>query len=120
MATVPWEGVVVFRVPLLGRSESLEKMGTSTDTSSRVTTRSSTKLADWAMHTTVKLGRELLLPTLVIVAVYWTTVCVAWTVGCVKSPLSEGSQLMVAPAGTLAEISKVTSLLGASQSVNIK
>src|SRR5690606_41758013 len=97
MATVPWEGVVVFRVPPLRRSESLEKMVTSTDTASRVTTRSSTKLADWAMHTTVKLGRGLLLPTLVIVAVYWTTVCVAWTVGWGTSPLIEGSQIMVTP-----------------------
>src|SRR5690606_41844224 len=95
MASVPWEGVVVLRVPLLGRSESLEKMGTSTETSSRVTTRSSTKLADWAMHTTVNLGRTLLLPALVTVAVYSTTVWVACTMGRVISPLRAGSQLTV-------------------------
>ena len=72
------------------------------------------------MQTTVNRGNSVLFPTLVMVATYLITVWVLVTVGRVWSPVNAGLQLTVAPEGTLAEISKITSLFGALQSVNIK
>ena len=108
IVTVPFAGVVVVSVPVVGKSESLSKIGMTARVSSSNVTTSSTKVAPCVIHTTVKRGKSLLLPALVIVATYRSTEVVLVTTGLVWSPPTAGLQFILAPEGTLAEISKVT------------